>query len=1098
MQKSKNTGKFYRLFSIVRRTMAFVRIGRKYDRLTKKYPPLLTMQQTAELLDVHPNTLRAWDKQKKLRAVRIGVRKDRRYQRSDVVRLFERTQQISWPGQTLQRLRPFITLRTSFGLLAALLLISWAPKPFVHAEPSEDTISMRPAVCRGWTTPDGALNGSDVPAADTSDIPAAHLTINDIAVTAGLGSLNNIQQDFGCDDFSVPVDQSTVKLKSVRLVWNQAVIGTPNSLDVVRVEVRREGQKTSPVVLTPLNERSSGEKSAEMTGNWTFSDLQRASIHALVDIGSAEPFSVAINNPHFEVLVDRITPPKLDLKIDQKKFAKTSKTLDALVEFSKSAYATNEQPVVTVPKHETKKILFITAKKVDWTLDTVSIVDANNKPVTPKYATHDVTRGEETDTTINLQTAGFHPGKYTVKIKMKNSDGNDAVVEKTFFWGVVAVNFTRAAPQPHEVETVGIGVLDDKGRTICNADITVKIKDPRGKTFTFQTKKRSITLNPNCVDKNVTNEPDYHFNFTPHLVGTYHLTLKAKTEFGERTYEDNLIVASSQIFDVQRIDYPTRINPYAAYKVRIAITPRRDFTGVVYESVPSNFKVSQFQPAATVQDDPAHPGMKRIGWEVQWKKDATYYVGYKFVAPPISPALFQTGPLSIGGNDLLGADFSEPRQWQIASDSISSISWDGSASNLWSNPANWSTNAIPQAGDNVVFPAGAANYTNTNDLGENMWFNSITFYDSGYTLSGNTVIFGQGRATPAIILPGITDAVSSGGNTISMNLRFDATQIISVTNSGETLTISGGITGAGGVTKEGLGELVFSGGNKYGGVTKVNVGSLNVQNATGLGTIAAGTEVVGEAALEIQGNIDIDREALTLRGYGQSSSGALRNISGTNSFAGAVTIAGTTEIASDSGTLTMKGGVSGTFNLNLDGAGNITFSTAPIATGAGLVTKNGSGTLEFDFPNTYTGLTTVNAGTLLYGVDNAILSGSITVNGGTLDIASYSDAVATVTLGTLMGQSGTITGTSGVLSGTSYTVYAGTISAIIGGAAATLTKNTPGTVTLTRANTYTGAVTVNFGTLKIQDSYALGYIDGTTTISSGASLQIDGNGLSNT
>jgi autotransporter-associated beta strand protein len=159
-----------------------------------------------------------------------------------------------------------------------------------------------------------------------------------------------------------------------------------------------------------------------------------------------------------------------------------------------------------------------------------------------------------------------------------------------------------------------------------------------------------------------------------------------------------------------------------------------------------------------------------------------------------------------------------------------------------------------------------------------------------------------------------------------MNLRFDATQIISVTNSGETLTISGGITGAGGVTKEGLGELVFSGGNKYGGVTKVNVGSLNVQNATGLGTIAAGTEVVGEAALEIQGNIDIDREALTLRGYGQSSSGALRNISGTNSFAGAVTIAGTTEIASDSGTLTMKGGVSGTFNLNLDGAENRSLS----------------------------------------------------------------------------------------------------------------------------------------------------------------------------
>ena len=52
----------------------------------------------------------------------------------------------------------------------------------------------------------------------------------------------------------------------------------------------------------------------------------------------------------------------------------------------------------------------------------------------------------------------------------------------------------------------------------------------------------------------------------------------------------------------------------------------------------------------------------------------------------------------------------------------------------------------------------------------------------------------------------------------------------------------------------------------------------------------------------------------------------------------------------------------------------------------------------------------MNAGTLAYGVDNAILSGGITVTGGTLNIGNYSDMVGTVTLGTLDLASGTITG----------------------------------------------------------------------------------------
>lgn len=417
--------------------------------------------------------------------------------------------------------------------------------------------------------------------------------------------------------------------------------------------------------------------------------------------------------------------------------------------------------------------------------------------------------------------------------------------------------------------------------------------------------------------------------------------------------------------------------------------------------------------------------------------------------------------------------------------------WDGSTNSSWSVPSNWSGDTVPVTGDDLVFPAGASNLSNTNDLTENTIFNSITISGSGYTLSGNRIILGPGLA-------GITDSNSSGGNTIALDIRLDVTRNVYVTNSGETLTISGRIEGVGGVYKEGLGKLILSGANTFGGVVKVNVGVLNAQNSRALGTILAGTEVVGNASLELEGDIDISYEPLIIRGWGASSTGALRNISGNNTFRGLITLtsAGGAEIASDSGTLTLAGGITGTFPLIIDGAGNVTFTSTPIAISSGTVTKNGAGTLTYNFPNTYTGLTTVNAGTLAYGVDNAILSGGITVTGGTLNIGNYSDMVGTVTLGTLDLASGTITGGTGMLSSATWTVYNGTISAKIAGDGGALTKSTIGTVVLTRANEYTGATTISAGTLEIQDSYALGLIDGITTISAGATLRINGNGLS--
>ena len=52
----------------------------------------LTLKQVSELLKVHPNTLRNWDKNGTLKPIRIGERKKRRYKKEDVKKFLEVSQ----------------------------------------------------------------------------------------------------------------------------------------------------------------------------------------------------------------------------------------------------------------------------------------------------------------------------------------------------------------------------------------------------------------------------------------------------------------------------------------------------------------------------------------------------------------------------------------------------------------------------------------------------------------------------------------------------------------------------------------------------------------------------------------------------------------------------------------------------------------------------------------------------------------------------------------------------------------------------------------------------------------------------------------------
>ncbi|OGZ09482.1 MAG: hypothetical protein A3D65_02470 [Candidatus Lloydbacteria bacterium RIFCSPHIGHO2_02_FULL_50_13] len=63
-------------------------LGKKaIQKRSKEVPELLTLQETCDVLKVHPNTLRAWDKKGILPAIRIGTKRVRRYKKEDIMLL---------------------------------------------------------------------------------------------------------------------------------------------------------------------------------------------------------------------------------------------------------------------------------------------------------------------------------------------------------------------------------------------------------------------------------------------------------------------------------------------------------------------------------------------------------------------------------------------------------------------------------------------------------------------------------------------------------------------------------------------------------------------------------------------------------------------------------------------------------------------------------------------------------------------------------------------------------------------------------------------------------------------------------------------------
>jgi autotransporter-associated beta strand protein len=115
------------------------------------------------------------------------------------------------------------------------------------------------------------------------------------------------------------------------------------------------------------------------------------------------------------------------------------------------------------------------------------------------------------------------------------------------------------------------------------------------------------------------------------------------------------------------------------------------------------------------------------------------------------------------------------------------------------------------------------------------------------------------------------------GSILVNNASFDV-------EGGDTLTISGGVSGTGGVTKNGTGTLALSGSNSYSGATVVNAGTLNAAHANALGTTSSVT-VNNGGSLLVSANGAINGDSITLASAsttvaGLAFSGSYANTSG--------------------------------------------------------------------------------------------------------------------------------------------------------------------------------------------------------------------------
>lgn len=362
---------------------------------------------------------------------------------------------------------------------------------------------------------------------------------------------------------------------------------------------------------------------------------------------------------------------------------------------------------------------------------------------------------------------------------------------------------------------------------------------------------------------------------------------------------------------------------------------------------------------------------------------------------------------------------------------------------------------------------------------------ALNFVKAG---AGVLTLSGANTHTGTTTISGGTLALSGGTalsdtNAVVLNNTSGATMLL---NANETIgSLSGGGANGGNVSLQGF-TLTTGGANtdtSYGGVIS-GTGSL-IKSGTGVFTLSRGNAYTGNTLIKNgQVTLGIDNALTTATvltlGDGTTHSSGVFKLNGFNQ-----TVAGLNTAGSGTSNRIINGSAT-TKTLTLNNANNYAFSGILGGSNADEdnfnLVKSGAGVMTLSGNNTYTGTTTINAGTLSVGnIGNGLGSGAsaIALSGGTL---SYTGNNASFTRGFSISASGgqvdittagqlltlatgpiTITGTGNfTVGGAGNTAITSNITGAGGGI---LTKTGIGTLTLSGNNTYTGATNIKNGSV---------------------------------
>jgi fibronectin-binding autotransporter adhesin len=383
--------------------------------------------------------------------------------------------------------------------------------------------------------------------------------------------------------------------------------------------------------------------------------------------------------------------------------------------------------------------------------------------------------------------------------------------------------------------------------------------------------------------------------------------------------------------------------------------------------------------------------------------------------------------------------------------------WDGTGTG-WNSASSWSTanNATipnpalpPGSSDIAFFNITTVTGAQTVNLNANQSALGLNFTSTG------TVFIQSGAGTNTLTLgsSGIAVNAGAGADTISSLIALGAAQTWT-NNSSNLLKISNSISnGANTLIIAGTGNTSFAStaalGGGSGGLTMNGSGTLSIDSTNTF----TGNLIVNSGVVSISTAANVGNAALV-----------------------AVQTGGTLQTNADL-TLptTLNVGTGGaTINTNI---GTLTVGSAGFGiTGAGALTKTGSGTLAITgTTNSYSGGTVINGGILQVGADGGLgnAAGALSFDGGTLKTSAAFSSARSVTINA---GNGTIDPSAGDL----------TLSGAIGGAGELLIIGA-GTVTLSNSpNTYAGGTAVLSGaTVAISTDKNLGSLASSLILNSG-------------